>query len=219
MTNQLAIYGAGGFGREVLMLIQQINQVKQRWSFVGFYDDGLAAGTRINDYWVLGNRQTLNQQTEPLAVVIAVGNPAVKKQIVRAITNPLIEYPALIHPDVTLLDEQYIEVGSGSIVCAGAILTVNVWVGQHVLINLNCSVGHDAILENYCSLMPGVNVSGKVTLQEEVYVGTGATLINQLTVGTGTTIGAGAVVVQSLPAHCTAVGSPARPVKFHDPTA
>jgi len=64
--------------------------------------------------------------------------------------------------------------------------------------------------------MPTVNISGEVDIQKGVYVGTGAKIINQLTIGEYTIVGAGAVVAKSLPKNCTAVGIPAKPIKFHD---
>ena len=64
--------------------------------------------------------------------------------------------------------------------------------------------------------MPGINVSGEVELEEGAYVGTGAKIINQITVGQNSTIGAGAVVSKSIPSNCTAVGIPAKPIKFHE---
>ena len=36
----IAIFGVGGFGREVLALIQDINRVEPQWNIVGFFDDG-----------------------------------------------------------------------------------------------------------------------------------------------------------------------------------
>ena len=58
-------------------------------------------------------------------------------------------------------------------------------------------------------------LSGEVVVEESVYVGTGAKIINQLTIGNNTIVGAGAVVSKSLPEKCTAVGIPAKPIKFH----
>lgn len=64
--------------------------------------------------------------------------------------------------------------------------------------------------------MPLVNISGEVKIGEGVYVGTGAKIINQLEIGDYTIVGAGAVVSKTLPAKCTAVGVPAKPIKFHE---
>ena len=84
-----------------------------------------------------------------------------------------------------------------------------------VILNLGCTVGHDTTIKKYSAFMPSVNISGEVKIGEGVYVGTGAKIINQLEIGDYTIVGAGAVVAKTLPAHCTAVGVPARVVKFN----
>ena len=106
-------------------------------------------------------------------------------------------------------------VGEGSIICAGTILTTDIKIGRHVILNLCCTVGHDSLIGDFCSFMPAVNISGEVNIGEGVYVGTGAKIINQLEIGEETIVGAGAVVAKSLPAKCTAVGIPAKPIRFN----
>ena len=91
----------------------------------------------------------------------------------------------------------------------------NTSVYNFVILNLGCTVGHDTIIGDYCSFMPSVNISGEVIIENSVYVGTGAKIINLLTIGNSTIVGAGAVVSKSLPEKCTAVGIPAKPIKFH----
>ena len=39
---EIAIYGFGGFGREVACLIRKINERQPRWKFIGYFDDGLS---------------------------------------------------------------------------------------------------------------------------------------------------------------------------------
>jgi len=79
-----------------------------------------------------------------------------------------------------------------------------------------CTVGHDTSIDDYCAFMPSVNISGEVQIKESVYVGTGAKIINLLEIGENTIVGAGAVVSKTLPSNCTAVGIPAKPIKFHE---
>jgi serine acetyltransferase len=95
-------------------------------------------------------------------------------------------------------------------------ITTNVKINDFVILNLQCTVGHDTVINNLAAFMPSVNISGEVNIGEGVYVGTGAKIINQLEIGDYTIVGAGAVVAKSLPAHCTAVGVPAKPIKFHE---
>ena len=214
--DKIAIYGAGGFGREVKMLIDQINNQKLLYDFIGFFDDGIEKGKLINGYPVLGGITALNDWSAgPLNIVYAIGNPAVKKKVIEKIKSPNIKYPILIHPNA-LIGLDAVSIGEGSIVCAGTIITVNINIGSHVILNLSCTVGHDSEIGRYSSFMPSVNISGEVNIQEAVYVGTGAKIINQLRIGENSIIGAGAVVSKDIPANCTAVGVPAKPIKFHD---
>lgn len=211
---KIAIIGAGGFGREVKILIDQINSVSSKYEFIGYFDDGKEKGTLINNFPVLGKVSDLNTISEEIAVALALGNPVYKQNVVQLIDNPNISFETLIHPNV-LIGKDEVSIGKGTVICAGSILTCNISIKDFVTINLACTIGHDSVLENYTSLMPAVNVSGEVVLEELVYVGTGVKIINQVSVGKNTTIGAGAIVTQSLPENCTAVGIPAKPIKFH----
>jgi sugar O-acyltransferase (sialic acid O-acetyltransferase NeuD family) len=215
MTKRIAIFGAGGLGREVAMLIEQINAFKNTWEIIGFYDDGVSVNTESYGYKVLGGVEELNKEKNELYVVFAIGDPKIKKKVVTNISNTTILYPILVHPNA-LIGSKDVKIGEGSIVAAGNILTVNINVGKHVILNLACTVGHDTNIGDYSSFMPAVNISGEVEIGEGVYVGTGAKIINQLEIGVNTIVGAGAVVSKTLPANCTAVGIPAKPIKFHE---
>ncbi len=60
-------------------------------------------------------------------------------------------------------------------------------------------------------------MGGNVTIGEGTHIGIGATIIQNINIGKNVIIGAGAVVVTDIPDNCTAVGVPARPIKFHKP--
>jgi sugar O-acyltransferase (sialic acid O-acetyltransferase NeuD family) len=212
----IAIFGVGGFGREVLALIKAINKVTPTWNIIGFFDDGHKKGEWVNGLPVLGKTDDLNKWEKPLNIAVSIGNPVVKKRIIDKITNPLVVYPTLIHPSVWIGDADFVSIGVGCIVCAGVLITTNVQIGDFVIFNLQCTVGHDSVIGNYAAFMPTVNISGEVAIGEGVYIGTGAKIINGLEIGPYTIVGAGAVVVKTLPAHCTAVGMPAKPIKFNE---
>ncbi len=212
----IAIFGVGGFGREVLTLIHDINKEKPIWNILGFFDDGHEKDEIVNNYPVLGDTEALNHWTTHVSLAVSVGNPSIKKKILDKINNPLVDYPTLIHPSVWIGDKEFVEFGIGCIICAGSLITTNVRIGDFVILNLGCTVGHDTVIKDYASFMPSVNISGEVTIGEGVYVGTGAKIINQLEIGEKTIVGAGAVVSKTLPSYCTAVGVPAKPVKFHE---
>lgn len=211
--NKIVIIGHGGFGREVKMLIDQINHKTQTYDLLGFYDDNEDSPSIIHGLKYLGKVNELSFIKSELNVVYGIGSPTVKEQLHKLlISNPNLYYPNLVHPSV-IIGQDNVKMGIGNILCAGSIVTVDVSIGNFNTINLMCSVGHDTIIGDFCSLMPSVNVSGEVILEDKVYLGTGCKVINQVKIGACSTIGAGAVVTRDIPSHCTAVGVPARPLK------
>jgi sugar O-acyltransferase (sialic acid O-acetyltransferase NeuD family) len=209
----LAIFGAGGLGREVLVLVHQINEQRPTWRLTGFYDDVRPAPDTLHGLPYLGTTNDLNATPSPLHVAVAVGNSQSRAAVVRQLTAPALSFATLIHPGVACAPYQHLQIGAGCIISQGCILTTDIVLGQHVLLNLGCTVGHDALLEDFCSLMPHANIGGAAHLETGVYLGTNATVINQVRVGAHTIVGAGAVAVRDLPAHCTAVGVPAQVIK------
>ena len=211
----IAIFGVGGFGREVLTLIQDINHVEQTWNVVGFFDDGYEVGYESHGLKVLGGTKELSEWKTPLAVTIAIGAPRIRKAILENIHNELIEFPTLIHPTAIIGDKDYVKIGKGCIICAYTVVTCDIEVGDFVILNIACTLGHDTVVKDHCAFMPTCNISGECQIDEGVYCGTGVKIINRTSIGANTIVGAGAVVVKPLPANCTAVGAPAKAIKFH----
>lgn len=201
---KIAIYGAGGLGKEVKTIIDAINRIKYSYDFIGFFDDK-ACG---ND--IIGDLDKLNQWPKRLFLVVGVGSPMVRKKIVNSITNIKVQYETLIHPSAIIGDVYNVSLGRGTIIGAGSILTTDIEIGEHVLINLNVTVGHDAKIGSFSSIMPGVNIAGGVNIDKTVLIGSGANLINVIKVGENATIGAGAVVIKDIRPHTTAIGIPAK---------
>jgi sugar O-acyltransferase (sialic acid O-acetyltransferase NeuD family) len=212
----LIIFGASGFGREVAWAAERQNKVGPIWNILGFMDDDESIqGTEINRYKVLGRTTDVGKYPEAYYVV-AVGASRTREKIVSNMkaVNPSIKFGTVIDPSVEMSD--LVTIGEGTIICAHTIITVNIEIGSHVIINLDCTVGHDAILKDFVTLYPSVNVSGITQIGHAVELGTGMQIIQGKTVGDYSIVGAGAVVVKDIPAKCTAVGSPAKPIKFFD---
>lgn len=210
----LAIYGAGGFGRHVLAIIKRINSISPTYNVIGFYDDGFKKGDLVNGIPVIGGLEDLNNVDKPISVVLALGWSEVRKRVHSLITNEKVTFPTIIDPSVVMPDLEFAHIGKGCIICESVAFTCNLDIDDFVLLNMGTMVGHDVKLSPYVSTMPSVSISGEVSLGEAVYVGVGATIINRITIGSNTIIGAGAVVTKSLPSDCTAVGIPAKPIKF-----
>lgn len=203
---RVAILGAGGFAREVLWALRSARAFDSTLGFepVAFVDRAprseLFKGLPVI---------AIDDVPKDTFLICGVGGMTeIKERIVRdalargrRFAPAAIAESARIGPDVTL--------GSGTIVCAGSILTVDIQVGNHVAINLDCTVGHDAVIGDFSTLSPGVHVSGNVRLGHGVYVGTGAAILEGLALGDRSILGAGAAATRDVPRHALAVGVPA----------
>ena len=143
--------------------------------------------------------------------VCAVGAAKVRKSVIEKIQESSIKFATLIDPSALI--SKRVEVGEGTIICANSILTVDIKIGKHVIINLDCTIGHDDIIDDFVTIYPSVNVSGNVHLGECSELGTGMQIIQGKTVAKNTIIGAGAVVVRDIEVSGTYVGSPAKKIK------
>lgn len=210
----LYIIGASGFGREVAWLVERINEVEPTWNLKGFIDDDNSLwNSKVDDYTVLGGCDYLNSLND-CYVVCAVGSAKTRKKIIEKIKDKNVRFATLIDP--SLIMSKRIEIGEGTIVCAGTIMTVDIKIGKHVIINLDCTLGHDDVISDFVTIYPSVNVSGNVYVEECVELGTGTQIIQGKKIGNNTIVGAGSVVIKDIPEKCTAVGSPANPIKFFE---
>ena len=209
----LYIIGAGGFGREVAWLVERINKINTSWNLRGFIDDNISLhGTYGDGYQVMGGCDYFSYLRENAWVVCAVGSSKIRKEIIHKIREiPNVQFATLIDPTVQYSD--YIEIGEGTIICAGTIITVDVTIGKHVIINLDCTLGHDVVVEDYVTIYPSANISGNVAVGECTELGTGMQVIQGINIGQESVVGAGAVVIRDVPDKCTVVGNPAKVVK------
>lgn len=212
----LYIIGAGGFGREVAWLVERINAIVPTWDLKGFIDDNTAIhGTMQDDYQVVGDCGYLINSPQEVYAVCAVGSAKVRKKIIEKLSGySNIKFATLVDPSV--LCSNRVTIGEGSIICAGTIITVDVSIGKHVIINLDCTIGHDDIIHDFVTIYPSVNVSGDVEVGECSEMGTGMQIIQEKNIGEESIIGAGAVVVKDINMPGTYVGMPAERIEGTD---
>lgn len=206
----LIIIGVGGVGREAALIAEEINEQSQEWNILGFVDDNESVqNTYINGYPVLGKSQYLQNYKEEVYVFCGISNYKVKKKIISKLKeNKNIKFATLIHPSVKL--NKHIKIGEGCIIYQNVIMTVNIEIGDHVIISPKCGIGHDSKIHDYVTLLWNVNVSGNVDIKEGATMGSGSTVIQGLTIGKGSFVGAGACVIRDVEDNKTAVGVPTR---------
>ena len=207
----IGVYGASGFGKEVMPLVRQQFPTLARDSFV-FIDDG-QAGNSLNDYTVLSYQDFLAKPSTHKAVTIAIANSQVREKLVKRLTEDQIQHLDIQASNTVILDE--VSIGEGSLLCPFTCLTSNIKIGKFFHANIYSYVAHDCVIGDYVTFAPGVKCNGNIHIQDHAYIGTGA-VIKQgtpekpLVIGKGAIVGMGAVVTKSVPAGVTVVGNPAR---------
>lgn len=214
--NNILIYGAGGYGREVACILNRINKIVQTWNLLGFIDDGLPVGDSNGYGKVLGGLDYVNTLNEETALVIPIGNPKVINKIVSSITNRLIYFPNIIDPDVFFLDKESVTMGKGNVFSPKTLISCNVKIGDFNLFNMNDGIGHDVTIGSFNAFMPNVNISGGAVIGDKNLFGVKSTILQYLTMGSDNQVGAHSLVARNAKDGFTYIGVPAIPVSKNE---
>ena len=211
----IAIFGAGGLGREIACLINLINKETPTWNIIGFYDDNpLLKGTK-NEYGeVLGGIDELNQYRMPLDLVIAIGSPNAIQKVVGNIKNSNISFPNIIAPSTIFLDVNSVKMGKGNIICSRCSLSCNIIIGDYNLFNGNIPLGHDCEIGSFNVVMPSVNISGGVKMGNSNFLGVQSVVLQYLKIGNHVRLGANSVMMRNAKDGYLYMGNPAKKMEL-----
>ncbi|MDD0802385.1 acetyltransferase [Acinetobacter johnsonii] len=207
----IGVYGASGFGKEVMPLVRAQFTELNKEHFV-FIDDG-QANTDLNGYQVLSYTDFINNSKTDKRVTIAIANSQVREKLVARLDQDSVQHLEIQAANTVILDE--VEMGEGSLLCPFTCITSNIKIGKFFHANIYSYVAHDCVIGDYVTFAPGVKCNGNIHIEDHAYIGTGA-VIKQgtpdkpLVIGKGAVVGMGAVVTKSVPAGVTVVGNPAR---------
>ena len=210
----LVIYGASGHGREIMSWVDAARAAGWECDVHGFVDDDPAThGTRRVGHEVQGGFEWLERTAaaRDVGVVLGLGAPETKRRLVERLRPLGVSFPTVVHPAAVMTP--HVTIGEGVTVAAGCVISVDVVLGAFTSFGHACTIAHDAEIGAYATVLPGANVSGNVSVGEGALLGADATVIQGVTIGRNTIVGAGATVVRDLPADCTAVGTPAVPLR------
>lgn len=204
-SKDLIIIGASGLGKEVAWLAKRLGKAVK-----GFLDDNEALqGTMFYDFPILGTVSKWKEHTDS-EFIIAIASPFIRKRIVTVMSSEDIPtFTTLIDPSVAV-DLENTQIGEGSIICAGTVITADVSIGQHCVINKLCSIGHDVAVDDFVTLAPKVMLGGGVVINKHVDVGAQASVKQGLTIHNSSIVGMGAVVTKDVAPDVVVVGNPAK---------
>mgnify|MGYP001268977255 CR=1 FL=1 len=216
MTNKIlyGIYGASGFGREVLPIARAMLENRSDAELF-FIDDGRQEET-VNGIPVISYEKFFQLDAAEKKISMAIADGKIREKLINKYSADGINSWTLQHQNVVVMDN--VEIGEGAILCPFSMVTSNIKIGKCVHLNLYSYVAHDCVIGDFVTFAPSVHCNGNVHIEDHVYVGTGA-IIKQgteqkpLTIGKGAIIGMGAVVTKSVAPGAVVVGNPAKPLR------
>lgn len=210
----IGVYGCSGFGREVMPVVaDQADEASDfaRLPRIYFVDDNPPSGI-VNGCPALSWEEFSRLEGDK-KMVIAIASPSTRRSLHSKISQSSVDMLSVRARNVVVYDQ--VQIGEGSILASGCILTSNISIGVCFHANINSYVAHDCVIGDYVTFAPCVKCNGNVVIEDDVYVGTGV-IIKQgkpgrpLIIGKGAKIEAGSYVTKSVSPGDIVFGSPAR---------
>jgi sugar O-acyltransferase (sialic acid O-acetyltransferase NeuD family) len=190
---KLALFGHGGHAREVAAQIGDV--------ITFFVDDEYSGGEA---------RPISEFDPNEYLMMVAVSESSHRSDIVGKLPKET-RYFSFVHPTAIIMSDD-VKIGEGSFIGANSILTTNIQIGKHAILNRGNHIGHDCVIGNYFSAMPGAIVSGNVHIGNRVYLGTNSTVIEKKDLHHDIKIGANGVVIKDIESSGTYVGCPVKKI-------
>ena len=192
-----ALIGAGGMA----------DDVKANMGFfdmISFVDDLFYTNTNKNI-------KPLSQfNPNEYEILIAIGDSLSRKEIVNRLPKET-KYFTFIHPSVMILGND-VEIGEGTFICAGTIITTNTKIGNHAQLNMATTIGHDCVIGDFFTTAPGVRISGNCNIGNGVYIGTNSSVKQKINICDNVIIGLNGGVIKDIKIPGTYIGTPTKKI-------
>lgn len=205
MKKKLLIIGSSGHGK----VVADIALKMKRWQRIAFLDDDESVKFSIG-LEVIGKSVDALHYIDDCDIFVAIGNYITRENIQKILEEAGASVPVLIHPAAVI--GEAVELGSGTVVMAGAVINCCTTIGKGSIINTGATIDHDNVIEDYVHISPGVHTAGTVKIGKGTWLGIGSVVINNVKITAGCIVGAGAVVIRDITEAGTYVGVPVRRV-------
>ena len=205
---EIYIIGTGGAAKEIIQLVEQVNNAKPSFEIKGFVELEPTSDTITffdQSYSLLKESDFIDAH-KGVAVIIAHGTASMRAKIYAQFIG--FNFPNLIHPLVEI--HASVKMGQGNIIKMGCLITTDINLGDNNYINRGVQIGHDVNLGNHNVLNPAAVISGGVSMGNMNNFGGNATILQYKKVGNNNTIGAGAVLANDTDNDKLLVGIPAK---------
>ncbi|OWQ94138.1 acetyltransferase [Sphingopyxis bauzanensis] len=210
----LAIYGSGGFGRELVAPARAaLLRAGRNLAELAFIDDNRPAGDDPH-FSAAVPVLRLEDLRDGDEYIVAVGDGRLRAMLAAKCDRIGLKPFSLFAEDY--IEGGEVEIGEGAVFAARTMVTASAKIGRQFQCNIYSYVAHDCVIGDFVTFAPSVCCNGNVHVQDYAYVGTGAVLKQgtadkPLVIGAGAIVGMGAVVTKDVEPGAVVVGNPAMP--------
>jgi len=211
MSRINAIYGTGGFAREVIPILNE--QYPNDDNIFVVHKEYLTSEKSINGYPVMSYEDFIDISSKEKSITVAISDALIRSRVSTVINQDGIRQSSIISNKSVMMDE--VSISNGAIICPFVTLTSNIRVGQNFHANIYSYVAHDCIIGDNVTFAPSVKCNGNVIIEDNVYIGTGAIIKqgksnNPIILGANSIISAGSFVTRNVQESTTVYGNPAK---------
>lgn len=202
----IIILGAGGLGKEIAWLIEEINENKKEWNILGFLDSHPSVkNMELIGYKVLGGFEDAPKYPDAY-FIIAFGDPRMREKVIRLVSEYTEKWATLISPTVRVHKSN--KHGIGVVIGRNTDLTVECSIGNHVMLNIHVVLGHKVEIGDFSIISPNVTINGDAKIGKSCSIGANA-FIRDVVIGDYVTVGASSCVIKPVESDCVIAGVPA----------
>ena len=206
-----AIYGTGGFAREVIPILNE--QYPNDNNIFVIHKEYMPSEKTINGYSLISYEDFVKISSKEKTITIAISDSSIRSRISNLITQDRINQKSIISTKSLVMDE--VLISDGAIICPFVTLTSNITIGKNFHANIYSYIAHDCIIGDNVTFAPSVKCNGNVIIKDNVYIGTGAIIKqgkenNPIILGANSVVSAGSFVTKNVQASTTVYGNPAK---------
>jgi len=204
------IFGSSGHAKEVNQLVKICREDK-----IDFFVGVDKIGEIIDGIEIISEDRFFGMTAESINnIFLGIGSPVLRSNIYNKLKARGFDdskFPSLVHPSSVFdVVKDKINMGIGSIIARGCILTTEVNIGNFVHVNINSTISHESDISDFVTISPGCCICGNVKIGAFSFLGAGATIIDRISVCNNVVIGAGTVVIRDIDDSGTYWGVPAK---------
>ena len=204
----IVLIGGGNQAHYTIDIIER----EGKYNIVGIIDSIHEVGSDRFGYKILGRQEDIVEiinQHQIQGGLITIGDNwirhIVSDQILKLLPN--FEFVNAIHPSVIIGNN--VKLGVGITAMAGVIFNPKSSIGNFTFFATGAQIEHDCIISDFASVSAGSVTGGYVKLGKFSALTLGVTVLDRLEIGENTVVGAGSLILKSLPSDVLVYGNPA----------